>query len=64
MKIDSVTSTTLSHAAMVLQYQQKAQEIHMSEEHLKQEKARLEKMRWDKLKDMDPIRGQNVDITV
>ena len=53
-----------SHATMVLQYQQKAQEIHMSEEHLRQEKARLEKMRWDKLKDMDPIRGQNVDITV
>ena len=64
MKIDSVTSTTLAHATMVLQYQQKAQEIRMSEEHLKQEKARLEKMRWDKLKDMDPIRGQNVDITV
>ena len=59
-----VNATVLSHAAELLRFQNKQQEIHAQEEHLRQEHMQLKKLREARTREDNEIRGQNVDITV
>ena len=58
-----VNPTVLSHAAQLLRFQHKQQEVHAQEEHLRQEHMQLERLREAKNR-QDQVRGTNVDITV
>ena len=58
-----VNATVLSHAAELLRFQNKQQEIHAQEEHLRQEHMQLERLREAKNR-QDQVRGTRVDITV
>ena len=58
-----VSATVLSHAAQLLRFQNKQQEVRAQEEHIRQEHMQLERLREDKNR-QDQVRGANVDITV
>ena len=58
-----VNATVLSHAAELLRFQNKQQEVRAQEEHVRQEHMQLERLRKAK-NQQDQVRGTNVDITV
>lgn len=58
-----VSATVLAHAAQLLRFQNKQQEVRAQEEHIRQEHMQLERLRKDK-NQQDQVRGANVDITV
>ena len=58
-----VSATVLSHAAQLLRFQNKQQEVRAQEEHIRQERMQLERLREVKNR-QDQVRGANVDITV
>ena len=58
-----VSATVLSHAAQLLRFQNKQQEVRAQEEHIRQEHMQLERLRKAK-NQQDQVRGTNVDITV
>ena len=58
-----VSATVLSHAAQLLRFQNKQQEVRAQEEHIRQEHMQLERLREVKNR-QDEVRGTNVDITV
>ena len=58
-----VNPTVLSHAAQLLRFQNKQQEVRAQEEHVRQEHMQLERLRKDK-NQQDQVRGTRVDITV
>ena len=58
-----VSATVLSHAAQLLRFQNKQQEVRAQEEHIRQEHMQLDRLRKDK-NQQDQVRGANVDITV
>ena len=58
-----VSATVLSHAAQLLRFQHKQQEVRAQEEHIRQEHMQLERLREVKNR-QDEVRGTNVDITV
>ena len=58
-----VNATVLSHAAQLLRFQNKQQEVRAQEEHIRQEHMQLERLRKDK-NQQDQVRGTRVDITV
>ena len=58
-----VSATVLSHAAQLLRFQNKQQEVRAQEEHVRQEHMQLERLRKAK-NQQDQVRGTRVDITV
>ena len=58
-----VSATVLSHAAQLLRFQNKQQEVRAQEEHVRQEHMQLERLSKAK-NQQDQVRGTRVDITV